>query len=60
MPKEPEEDKGGKEVKEEEIEEDKKVLFINLEKEAQRREELNIRMRNKNMERLEEDIPQEY
>jgi len=34
MPKEPEEDKGGKEVKEEEIEEDKKVLFINLEKEA--------------------------
>ena len=60
MPKEPEEDKEGKEVKEEEIEEDKKVLFINLEKEAQRREELNIRMRNKNMERLEEDIPQEY
>jgi len=34
MPKEPEEDKGGKEVKEKEIEEDKKVLFINLEKEA--------------------------
>jgi len=34
MPKEPKEDKGGKEVKEEEIGEDKKVLFINLEKET--------------------------
>jgi len=36
------------------------VLFINLEKEAWRREELNIRVRNKDMEKLEEDIPQEY
>jgi len=36
------------------------VLFINLEEEAWRREKLNIRVRNKDMERLEEDIPQEY
>jgi len=58
MSKELKEDK--EEVKEEEIGEDEKVLFINLEEEAWRREELTIRMRNKNVERLEKNISQEY
>jgi len=36
------------------------VLFINLEEEAWRREELNIRSRNKNIEEVGEEIPNEY
>ena len=60
IPKKPEEDKETEREEEEEIQEDEKVLFINLEEEAQRREELNVRMRNKDVERQEEDIPQEY
>jgi len=36
------------------------VLFINLEEEAWRREELNIRSRSKNSEEVEGDIPKEY
>jgi len=42
------------------IKDGEKVLFINLEKEAWRREELNIRSRSENLEKVEEDIPKEY
>ena len=36
------------------------MLFINLEKEAWRREELNIRNKSKSIEEIGEDIPKEY
>jgi len=36
------------------------VLFINLEEEAWRREESNIRSRSKSMEESKEKIPKEY
>jgi len=36
------------------------VLFVNLEEEAWRREELNIRSRSENSEEMEGDIPKEY
>ena len=36
------------------------MLFINLEKEAWRREELNIRNKSKSIEKIGEDIPKEY
>jgi len=42
------------------IEEGEKVLFVNLEEEAWRREELNIRSRSKDSKEIEEDIPREY
>jgi len=42
------------------IEEGKKVLFINLEEEAWRREELNIRSRSKSVEEDKKDIPEKY
>ena len=60
MPKEPEEDEEGKKMGEKTIGKDEKVLFINLEKEAQRREELNIRNRNEVIREPEKDIPKEY
>ena len=45
-------------IKGEIIEDGEKVLFINLEEEAWRREELNIR--SAKIEEKEEDIPKEY
>jgi len=36
------------------------VLFINLEEEAWRREELSIRSRNKDLREVKENIPKEY
>jgi len=36
------------------------VLFINLEEEAWRREELNIRNKSKSMKESKEKIPEEY
>jgi len=48
------------ETKEDAIEDGEKVLFINLEEEAWRREELNIRSRSENSEEVEGDIPKEY
>jgi len=45
------------ETEEDAIEDGEKVLFVNLEEEAWRREELNIRSRSKSS---EEDIPKEY
>jgi len=55
-PKEVEEE----DTKEEVIEEGEKVLFVNLEKEAWRREKLNIRSRSESMKEIEGDIPEEY
>jgi len=46
------------EIEKEMIEEEEKILFINLEEEAWRREELNIKRRNKK--EIEENIPKEY
>ena len=57
IPKELKEDVE-EEIEEEIIEEEEKILFINLEEEAWRREELNIRGRNKK--EIKEDIPKEY
>ena len=57
IPEEPEEAEE-EDVKEEMIEDGEKVLFVNLEEEAQRREELNIR--SVKMEEKKEDIPKEY
>ena len=57
MPEGPEEAEE-EDTKGEMIEDREKVLFINLEKEAWRREELNIR--SAKMEEKEEDIPKEY
>ena len=48
------------ETKEDAIEDGEKMLFINLEEEAWRREELNIRSRSENSEEVEGDIPKEY
>jgi len=42
------------------IKEGEKMLFINLEKEAWRKEELNIRSKSKSIEEIGEDIPKEY
>jgi len=42
------------------IEEGEKVLFINLEEEAWRREELNIRSRSESVEEDKKDILEEY
>ena len=47
-------------TKEEVIEEGEKVLFVNLEEDAWRREELDIRSRNESMEEMGGDIPKEY
>ena len=47
-------------MEEEMIEKREKMLFINLEEEVQRREELNIQSRNKSIEEIGEDIPEEY
>ena len=60
MPKEPEENEEEKRVEEKEIWEDEKVLFINLEEEAWKRKELNIRSRSESVEEIEEDISEEY
>jgi len=57
MPEEPEEAEE-KDIKGEMIEDREKVLFINLEEEAWKREELNIR--STKMEEKEEDIPKKY
>ena len=59
VPEEPEEIKD-EDVEEEAIEKGEKVLFINLEEEAWRREELNIRNRSKSVEESKEKIPEEY
>jgi len=59
VPKEPEEIED-EDVEEEAIEEGEKVLFINLEEEAWRREELNIRSRSESVEESKEKIPEEY
>ena len=56
IPEEPE--KVEKDVEEEMIEDGEKVLFVNLEEEAWRREELNIR--SAKIEEKEEDIPRKY
>ena len=48
------------EIEEDVIEDGEKVLFINLEEEAWRREELNIRSRSKDLKEVEENIPKEY
>ena len=42
------------------IEDGEKVLFVNLEEEAWRRKELNIRSKSKDLEQVEENIPKEY
>jgi len=42
------------------IEEGEKVLFVSLEEEAWRREELNIRSRSEDSRGMEEDIFREY
>ena len=57
MPEGPEETEE-EDIKEEMIEDGEKVLFINLEEEAWRREELNIK--SVKIEEKEEDIPKEY
>jgi len=57
IPEEPEEAEE-EDVEEEMIEDGKKVLFVNLEEEAWRKEELNIR--SAKIEEKEEDIPKEY
>ena len=48
------------EKEEETIKEREKIIFVNLEEEAWRREELNLRNRDKNKEELEKDIPEKY
>ena len=58
--KEPKKDKREEDVEEDEIGEDKKILFINLEEEAQRKEKLNIRMRTEEIEEPEKGMSQEY
>ena len=57
--KEPEEETK-EEIKEDGIEDGEKVLFVNLEEEAWRREELSIRSRNEDLREAEENIPEEY
>ena len=51
VPKEPEENT---------IEKKETVLFVNLEEEAWRKEELNIRSRSESIEEIERDISKEY
>ena len=48
------------EIEEDVIEDREKVLFVNLEEEAWRREELNIRSRSEDPEKVKENIPKEY
>jgi len=48
------------EIEEDVIEDGEKVLFVNLEEEAWRREELNIRSRSEDLEEAEENISKEY
>jgi len=55
--KEPKEEVEEK-IEEDAIEDGEKVLFVNLEEEAWKRKELNIR--SMKMEEKEEDIPKEY
>jgi len=57
--REPEEETE-EEIEEDEIEDGEKVLFVNLEEEAWRREELKIRSRNEDLKEAEENIPKEY
>jgi len=57
--REPEEETE-EEIEEDEIEDREKVLFVNLEEEAWRREELKIRSRNEDLKEAEENIPKEY
>ena len=57
--REPEEETE-EEIEENGIEDGEKVLFINLEEEAWRREELSIRSRDKDLREAEENIPKEY
>jgi len=57
--REPEEETE-EEIEEDEIEDGEKVLFINLEEEAWRREELKIRSRNEDLKEAKENIPKEY
>jgi len=57
--REPEEETE-EEIEEDRIEDGEKVLFINLEEEAWRREELSIRSRDKDLREAEENIPKEY
>jgi len=59
VPKEPEEIED-ENVEEEAIKEEEKVLFVNLEEEVWRREELNIRSQSESIEEVEENIPEEY
>ena len=47
-------------IEEKAIEEGEKVLFVNLEKEAQRREELNIQSQSESMEEVGGNISEEY
>jgi len=58
VPREPEEEIE-EEIEEDTIEEEEKVLFVNLE-EVWRREELNIRSRSEDSREVKEDIPREY
>ena len=60
IPKEPKEDIIEEKIKENTIEKGEKILFVNLEEEAQRREEFNIRSKSKSIEEMEGDIPEEY
>ena len=60
IPKEPKEDTIEEKIEENAIEKGEKILFVNLEKEAWRREELNIRSKSKSIEEMERDIPEEY
>jgi len=48
------------EIEEDGIENGEKVLFVNLEEEVWRREELSIRSRNEDLREVEENIPKEY
>ena len=59
IPKELEEVEG-KDIKEETIEKEENMLFINLEEKAWKREELNIWSRSEGIEEVREDIPKEY
>jgi len=54
------EEKIEEEIEKDMIEDGEKVLFVNLEEEAWRREELNIRSRSKDPKEAEENIPKEY
>jgi len=57
--REPEEETE-EETEEDGIEDGEKVLFINLEEEVWRREELSIRSKNEDLKEVEENIPEEY